>query len=309
MADNLISRIYSNFRGVDFRGEEINLVRSPDSLNVWKDYKETESIRTRPDLDLNIAFDDTVYGIFFFKDKMLVHSGPKLYEVVNGVKTEIYTGLKKAVSCAFAYENEWYFKDGKHYLKYDGTTISDVIGYVPTTSIARFPKSGGKDNEDTNLLQPRRINTFLADGNNKEFWLDRYEIDIDFPPIVKVDDKVVSNYTVDYEGGKIIFDEVSTGAANDIQRATDIIRSMITVYGMDDKIGPISLKVDDPYELQIFGDKVIDEVGNQVQKLIDDAYQTAQRILRDNMDILDAVANTLLEKEKITTEEFEEFFK
>ena len=78
---------------------------------------------------------------------------------------------------------------------------------------------------------------------------------------------------------------------------------------MDDKIGPISLKVDDPYELQIFGDKVIDEVGNQVQKLIDDAYRTAQKILLDNMDILDAVANALLEREKITTEEFEEFFK
>ena len=67
--------------------------------------------------------------------------------------------------------------------------------------------------------------------------------------------------------------------------------------------------MDDPYELQIFGDKVIDEVGNQVQKLIDDAYRTAQKILLDNMDILDAVANALLEREKITTEEFEEFFK
>ena len=44
---DLISRIYGSFRGADFRGEEINLSRSPDCLNVWKDYKETESIRTR----------------------------------------------------------------------------------------------------------------------------------------------------------------------------------------------------------------------------------------------------------------------
>ena len=49
MAD-LISRVYNNFRGADFRGEEINLRRSPDCLNVWKDYKETESIRSRPGL-------------------------------------------------------------------------------------------------------------------------------------------------------------------------------------------------------------------------------------------------------------------
>ena len=66
---DLISRIYSNFRGVDFRGEEINLVRSPDSLNVWKDYKETESIRTRPAMKLNTEFDARVYGIFFFDGK------------------------------------------------------------------------------------------------------------------------------------------------------------------------------------------------------------------------------------------------
>ena len=53
----VVSRIYSNFRGVDFRGAEVNLVRSPDSLNVWKDYKETESIRTRPEMELKEQFD------------------------------------------------------------------------------------------------------------------------------------------------------------------------------------------------------------------------------------------------------------
>ena len=58
-----VSRIYSGFRGVDFRGEETNLNRSPDSLNVWKDYKETDSIRTRPGMELNIEFEDSVYGV------------------------------------------------------------------------------------------------------------------------------------------------------------------------------------------------------------------------------------------------------
>ncbi len=108
---------------------------------------------------------------------------------------------------------------------------------------------------------------------------------------------------------KIALNEISTGASNDIEVATGIARDMLTVYGMDDKLGPISLKVDDPYELQIFGEKVIDEVGNQIQILIDNAYITAQKILSDNMDILDKVAARLLEKEKITSEEFEEFFK
>ena len=66
-----ITRIYANFRGVDFRGEEINIVRSPDSLNVWKDYKETESIRTRPGMKLSGKFPDKIYGIFFYKDMIL----------------------------------------------------------------------------------------------------------------------------------------------------------------------------------------------------------------------------------------------
>ena len=78
---------------------------------------------------------------------------------------------------------------------------------------------------------------------------------------------------------------------------------------MDDSVGPISLKVDDPYELQIFGEKIIDDVGNQIQILIGNAYVTAQKILLEHMDILDKVAQRLIEKEKISSEEFEEFFK
>ena len=108
---------------------------------------------------------------------------------------------------------------------------------------------------------------------------------------------------------KVALNEISTGASNDIEVATGIARDMLTVYGMDDNIGPISLKVDDPYEVQIFGEKVIDEVGSKIQQLLDEAYVTAQKILIENMDILDKVAQKLLEKEKISSEEFEEFFK
>ena len=208
--DNLVSRIYSNFRGVDFRGEEINLVRSPDSLNVWKDYKETESIRTRPALELNTAFDDTIYGIFFFNDIMLVHSGTKLYKVEGGNKKELYSGLNEAVSNAFVFKNTWYFKDGKNYLSYSDNLLGKVGGYIPTTSIARKPQSGGTTHEDINMLSDYRINTFLADGNSKEFWLDTKDIDTDYFPIVKVNDESVTNkdYTVDFKNGKIIFNEV-----------------------------------------------------------------------------------------------------
>ena len=108
---------------------------------------------------------------------------------------------------------------------------------------------------------------------------------------------------------KLVLNEISTGASNDIEVATGIARDMITVYGMSDKIGPISLKVDEPYELQLFGEQITDKIGEQISELVENAYITAQRILSENMDILDKVAQKLLEKEKITEEEFEEFFR
>ena len=206
MAD-LISRIYSNFRGVDFRGEEINLVRSPDSLNVWKDYKETESIRTRPGMEQKVPFDDMVYGIFFFKGKMLVHSGTKLYKVENGEKSVIYSNLNEAASNSFVYDDVFYFKDGLHYLKYDGTKMESVVGYVPTTTISRKPMGGGTKYEDVNMLSDYRKNSFLADGGSFSFFLDVINIDEDFVPVVTYNDEVVatSEYAVDYKEGKVTF--------------------------------------------------------------------------------------------------------
>lgn len=173
---DLISRVYGGFRGVDFRGEEINLVRSHDSLNVWKDYKETESIRTRPGMALLSSFEETVYGVFFYKagdtEMMLVHSGTKLYKVVGDEKEVLYEGLNPIRSDAFIYNNLWFFKDGANYLQFDGENIGDVVGYVPTTSNGRVPTGSGKTAEDVNLLSEYRINTFIGDGVSTTFKTD-----------------------------------------------------------------------------------------------------------------------------------------
>ena len=108
---------------------------------------------------------------------------------------------------------------------------------------------------------------------------------------------------------KISLNDISTGARNDIEVATKIAKDMVTVYGMSDKLGPISLSSNEnEYEMQMYGENIGDVVGEEVKKLIDTAYANAQAILSHNMDILHAVANRLLEKEKITSEEFESFF-
>lgn len=248
MAD-IVSRNYGGFRGVDFRGDEIHLTRSPDSLNVWKDYKETDSIRTRPGMALNVAFPATVYGVFFYNGTMLVHSGKNLYTVTSGgKKTIIFSDLNETVSDSFIYENIWYFKDGKNYLQYDGTTIKEVVGYVPTTSIARKPSGGGTVHEDVNMLSPYRINTFLADGVSVNFALDAKNIDEDFTPVVKVNDVVVKNYQVDYANGRINFQSAPIEPKTDGQDNVSV-KFKKTVAGHRERILNCNL-------LQVFDNRV-----------------------------------------------------
>ena len=172
----IVSRIYSNFRGVDFRGEEINLVRSPDALNVWKDYKETESIRTRPGLEKLYGYSSPVYGIFSYDGDLMIHTGATLRRRTATGETTVYTSMAQKPSQAFVYEGLFYIKDGEHYLQYDGTTIKDVVGYIPTTTIARKPMGGGTRNQDVNMLSDYRINTFLADGVSFSFFASFFDI-------------------------------------------------------------------------------------------------------------------------------------
>lgn len=206
MAD-LVSRVYSNFRGVDFRGEEINLMRSPDSLNMWKDYKETESIRTRPELVKHHGSTYPVYGIFWYKGELIIHTGATLRKITSSGEVTLFTTMAQRTSQAFVYEDIFYIKDGKNYLQYDGTTIKEVVGYIPTTTIARKPSGGGTKYEDVNMISDYRKNSFLADGVSFSFYLDVVNIDSDFVPIVTLNDEVVatSEYLVDYAEGKITF--------------------------------------------------------------------------------------------------------
>lgn len=243
-----VSRIYNRFRGADFRGEEISLARSPDCLNVWRDYSEIESIRTRPAMELNTPFDDIVYGVFFFNGMMLVHSGTKLYCVDSSEKKEIYSGLNERRSNSFVYSNVWYFQDGKNYLQYDGENVIPVVGYVPTTSIARSPDGGGTMYEDVNLLSAGRINTFLADGKSKVYYLDSFNLDDAFRPIVKVNDDLVEDFSVDYEEGIITFTKAPSRPLTD-GRDNVSVEFRKTVPGYADRIQKCTL-------LQVFDNRV-----------------------------------------------------
>ena len=160
MADSgtLIAKEYKNFRGVDFTNVEVKLYRSPDALNVWRNYKDKgEGITTRPDIELYKSTDNSVYGLFFYEigniTQLIIHVGTKLYKVEGDTTTQIYTGMNPRKSQFFVFNNILFIKDGINYLEYNGTTCSEVAGYVPTTSISRTPAGGGKTYQDVNLLK------------------------------------------------------------------------------------------------------------------------------------------------------------
>lgn len=107
---------------------------------------------------------------------------------------------------------------------------------------------------------------------------------------------------------KLVLDDISTGASNDIEVATQIARDMVTKYGMSDNLGPIDFQGKEPYEMQMFGENIGDKIGQEVKRLIDNAYNDAQTILREHRDKLDIIAGALLKKEKINEEDFKNFF-
>ena len=116
---------------------------------------------------------------------------------------------------------------------------------------------------------------------------------------------------------KLVLDDISTGASNDIERATAIARNMVTKYGMSERIGTITLGSNqeevflgrDIATQREYSEETAGLVDEEVKSIIDFAYRKAQEILQQNMDKLTSVATVLLEKEKIDGEEFDEIFK
>ena len=108
---------------------------------------------------------------------------------------------------------------------------------------------------------------------------------------------------------KVALDDISTGASNDIEVAMKIARDMVTVYGMSDRLGPMSMNLEkDPYQIQLLGNNLEDEIGKEVRNILEDAYNKAQMILKAHRDKLDKVASKLLEKEVINEQEFNQIF-
>ena len=107
---------------------------------------------------------------------------------------------------------------------------------------------------------------------------------------------------------KLVLDDISTGASNDIEVATQIAREMVTKYGMSDTLGPIDFQAKEQNDMFVFGENIGDKIGNEVKILIDEAYNNAQKLLIEHRGKLDIIAQTLLKQEKINETEFKQIF-
>lgn len=119
-----------------------------------------------------------------------------------------------------------------------------------------------------------------------------------------------------YLGGRvaeeIMFNEITTGASNDFENATKIARSMVTEYGMS-SLGPVQFEHQsgsvflgrDYTKSQNFSSQVAFQIDEEIRKIIDECYKKAHKIIKENMDLLDLIANTLIERETITKEEID----
>lgn len=115
---------------------------------------------------------------------------------------------------------------------------------------------------------------------------------------------------------KLVLDDITTGASNDIERATAIARNMVVRYGMSDVLGPIQFGEDDQQvfigrdwgHTRNYGENVAGLIDSEIRRIVEDSYQKAMDILRDNMEALHRVAELLLKKEKITGVQFVKAF-
>lgn len=192
---DIITRKYSNFRGVDFSNNEVNSSRSPLALNMWKNYKDSECIETRPGMELLGNFGNKILGLFFFnKDEnlhVLLHVGTKLLKWTNypnkPVQTsELFTGMNIKESSSFIFNNTLFIKDGLNYLEYNGEKVSKVVGTIPMTSYYKNPDGSTAIDSDTdtdlvyqavNCLTSLRKNAFIGDGESTKYQLDSVDLD------------------------------------------------------------------------------------------------------------------------------------
>ena len=160
-----------DFLGCDLTNQANNVdaKRSPDARNMIRDVPG--KVRKRMGYHTVYTLDGKINGFHQLNGKPpLIHAGTKLYRVVDGACTAVYTDANDARSMCWEFDGKLVMADGKALLLYDGETVSraDADGKVPILTISRMPNGGGTSYEGLNLLQPKWEEDFLVDADHKD---------------------------------------------------------------------------------------------------------------------------------------------
>lgn len=219
-----VRKIYSNFRGVDFTDENVSETRSPDALNMWKNYKTLgKKIETRPDIELQLTMSNTIFGLFFYTisnvDHLIIHSGTSLFDYNPNTKvltTIKATGMNPAKSVGFIYNNILFIKDGLNYLEYNGSVCKDVEGTIPNVAIHNMNSNSTKMIQEANLITDYCYEEYLPDGTKTEFPLSQKEVsNVTVWDISGVNEvQITTGFTVDTTNGLVTFDKAPEKSAD-----------------------------------------------------------------------------------------------
>ena len=164
-------------------------------------------------------------------------------------------------------------------------------------------------------MDPVHLITIIPRGGAGGFTAYIPEEDVNYVTKKQMEDRLVTLL-----GGRVaealVLEDISTGAQNDIERATKIARQMITHFGMNERLGPMTYGSDEQEvflgrdfgRARNYSEEVAAAIDEEMRKLIDTAYHRAKTLISDNIDILHRIAEALLEKETIDAREFEEIF-
>ncbi len=239
------ANIYQNFRGVDFFNEVVQPYRSPDSINMWKNYNSSnKGIETRPGMIKLANLELEIFGIFFYEvnnvTQVLVHYGTKLGIWKNfpedPIMENLFSGMNVRESNSFVFNNILFIYDGINYLEYDGETVKEVKGTIPVTTTLAKPNGAGERFNSYNLIEPKRTNEFIGDGESVEYYLDSQSLDDTLIVAVVNGNTMLENsgFTVDRANGKIIF---STPPSKSIDQTNNVsITFSKTIAGDKEKI-------------------------------------------------------------------------
>ena len=196
MADtgDKVIRVYSDFRGIDLRGEECALNRSPDALNVWRDYHKLSGIKTRPALKHICRTGRAVKDMKWHGNRLYYYSTKGSYHYVEFKADGSYDHTGDDLQSLgqhgvlFEFNGSLYGMGSQDFVLIAGD--GEIVPFIPTTSTSASPSGvGRKIHQDVNMLTPYRINTFRADGEHDVFYLDARDIDYGAIPGVEINGK------------------------------------------------------------------------------------------------------------------------